>query len=511
MLTRTDENERDALVVEEERARYSDELAESGNGEKGNERAALVVEEAQRTNGIAGAEKGNEREALVVEKVRPRDNVERPQKGNERDALVVEEQTVPTAAPPPSHPERSAQRGVRGAAHWLPFTQMSTFNARTRTFASASGTTLTDTTGHQTFDAISSVWTTIHGHSHPHIVEAISRQASTLDHATSLGATNPVADELAERLCALTGHNAAFFASDGASAIEAALKMAVQYHQLTGNPQRTRFIRLRDAYHGDTAGAMSVSGIQLFRTRFRDIIIESLCYDDAPEALSRNDIAAVIVEPRVQAAAGMRIVASSRYENLRSNPHPLLIVDEIATGFGRTGTMFAYEQLALTPDIVCLGKGITGGALALSAVLASAQIYEAFLGNAAEARQLFHGHSYAGNPIACAAALASLELFEREHTLANVAALDAQLHTILAPLRTHALVAEIRRAGLMCGIELTLDPAATWQVANAMYDRGHFTRPIGATIQLVPPLSSTREELTAFAESLIASLNTTTA
>jgi adenosylmethionine-8-amino-7-oxononanoate aminotransferase len=384
---------------------------------------------------------------------------------------------------------------------------MSTFNARTRTFTSAAGTTLTDTNNHQTFDAISSVWTTIHGHSHPHIVEAITRQARTLDHATSLGATNPVADELAERLCALTGHSAAFFASDGASAIEAALKMAVQYHQLTGNPQRTRFIRLRDAYHGDTAGAMSVSGIQLFRTRFRDIIIESICYDDAPEALTRNDIAAVIVEPRVQAAAGMRIVANSRYENLRGQT-PLLIVDEIATGFGRTGTMFAYESLALQPDIVCLGKGITGGALALSAVLASAQIYEAFLGDPSAARQLFHGHSYAGNPIACAAALASLDLFTRESTLAHVAALDAQLDTILAPLSNHALVAEIRRAGLMCGIELTLDPAATRHIADAMYDRGHFTRPIGATIQLVPPLSSTQAELAAFTDALIAALAT---
>ena len=491
-------NERAALVVEEE------QVVASAHAHKGNERDALVVGEAGKL-GSAQERKGSERDALVGEEVGELGSAQ-ARKGNERDALVVEKQIVPEASELPCHPERSAAARSRGAAHWLPFTQMSTFNASTRTFKSARGTTLTDTNNHQTFDAISSVWTTIHGHSHPHIVEAITRQAKTLDHATSLGATNPVADELADRLCAITGHNAAFFASDGASAIEAALKMAIQYHQLTGNPQRTRFIRLRDAYHGDTAGAMSVSGIDLFRTRFRDIIIESLCYEDAPEALTRNDIAAIIVEPRVQAAAGMRIIPTTHYEAFRQKTEALLIVDEIATGFGRTGTMFAYESLALQPDIVCLGKGITGGALALSAVLATREIYEAFLGPASAARQLFHGHSYAGNPIACAAALASLDLFEREHTLANVASLTTHLATLLAPLQSHAQIKEVRQAGLMCGLELTLDPAATRDIANAMYEHGHFTRPIASTIQLVPPLSSTPAELTAFTEALTTAL-----
>ena len=394
--------------------------------------------------------------------------------------------------------------------HWLPFTQMSGSGTESRTFVSGSGTTLVDAGGAAVFDAISSVWTTIHGHCHPHIVEAIARQAATLDHATALGATNPPADELAERLCAFSGLDAAFFASDGASAVEAALKMAVQYWQACGETQRVRFVHLRDAYHGDTAGAMGVSGIAAFRSRFRSLIVESVCYDDAPDALARDDVAAIIFEPRVQAAAGMRLVARERYDGMRAPHRPLLIADEIATGFGRTGSMFAYEQLGLAPDLVCLGKGITGGALALSAVLASQRVYAAFLGDHHANRHFFHGHSYAGNPIACAAAIASLDIFAAERTLDRVAALDAAMDALLAPLAAHRLVEDVRRAGLMVGIDIAAEAidarsAATpaWRVANDLYARGHFTRPIGRTIQLVPPLCSTRTEIAAFVDAFV--------
>lgn len=383
--------------------------------------------------------------------------------------------------------------------HWLPFTQMRDFDAGSRTFVRGYGTTLVDAAGNELFDAISSVWTTVHGHSHPHIVEAIARQAAILDHATSLGATNPVADELAERLCALTALDTAFFASDGASAIEAALKIALQFWQSNGDSRRTKFVHLRDSYHGDTAGAMGVSDIAAFRDRFAPLIVESIRYEDVPEALARDDVAAVVFEPRVQAAAGMRVVAPERYAGLRGAPVPLLIADEIATGFGRTGSMFAYAALGLTPDLVCLGKGLTGGTLALSAVLATRRIYDAFLGSPDAGRQFYHGHSYAGNPIACAAALASLELFETERTLAHVAELDAALDDIVAPLRAHPLVTEVRRAGLMAGIDVTVDAS---RVARELYARGQFTRPIGATIQLVPPLSSTRGELVDFVAAL---------
>jgi adenosylmethionine---8-amino-7-oxononanoate aminotransferase len=383
--------------------------------------------------------------------------------------------------------------------HWLPFTQMRDFDTRSRTFVRGRGTTLVDAAGNELFDAVSSVWTTIHGHSHPHIVDAIARQAAVLDHATSLGATNPLADELAERLCALTALDAAFFASDGASAIEAALKIALQFWQSKGESGRTKFVHLRDAYHGDTAGAMGVSDIAVFRDRFAPLIVESIRYEDAPEALARDDVAAIVFEPRVQAAAGMRVVAPERYAGMRGAPVPLLIADEIATGFGRTGSMFAYAALGLRPDIVCVGKGLTGGTLALSAVLATRRIYDAFLGSTDSGRQFYHGHSYAGNPIACAAALASLELFAAERTLEHVAELDAALDEILAPLRAHPLVTDVRRVGLMAGIDVAAEPM---RVIRELYIRGQFTRPIGATIQLVPPLCTTRAELADFVAAL---------
>lgn len=393
---------------------------------------------------------------------------------------------------------------------------MSAFDPGARTFVRAQGTRLVDARDVTTFDAISSVWTNIHGHSHPTIVEAIARQARELDHVTALGATNLVAEELASRLCSLTGLARAFFASDGASAIEAGLKMAVQYWQNVGEPQRVRFVHLCDAYHGDTVGAMAVSDIALFKQRFAPLLVENLRYEEAANLLEHDDVAAVIVEPGVQAAAGMRIVPTERYAQLRGKRVPLLIVDEIATGFGRTGRLFAFERLGLEPDMVVLGKGITGGTLALSATLASARVFEAFSGAYNDARQFFHGHSYAGNPIACAAALASLGLFESERTLDHVARLDAGLDAILAPLQSHRLVLEVRRTGLMIGIELDVArieagdaPTPAWRVANELYERGHFTRPIGATIQLVPPLVATQGELEAFTGALVATLDET--
>src|SRR5579871_723637 len=294
---------------------------------------------------------------------------------------------------------------------WLPFTQMRGFDPRARTFVRGSGTRLEDARGAHVYDAVSSIWTIVHGHCHPRIVDAIARQAAKLDHATLLGATNPVAETLAERLCALAGMDRAFFASDGASAVEAAIKMAAQFWQNAGQPQRRRFVRLAHAYHGDTIGAMSLSDIPLFKARFADLIFETRAFDDA--ASLGPDVAAVIVEPLVQAAAGMRLVDPAAYGALR-DVEPLLIVDEIATGFGRTTTMFAFEQTQLRPDILCLGKSITGGALALSCALVRRRVYDAFLGDHNAFVHFFHGHSYAGNPIACAAALASLDLFDEE-------------------------------------------------------------------------------------------------
>jgi adenosylmethionine---8-amino-7-oxononanoate aminotransferase len=381
---------------------------------------------------------------------------------------------------------------------WLPFTQMQSFDAAARTFVRGEGVWLTDERDARVYDAVSSIWTIVHGHGHPALVRAIADQAARLDHATTLGATNPPAEALAERLCALTGMDYAFFGGDGASSIEAAVKMALQYWQYAGEPQRTVFVRLVNAYHGDTAAAMSLSDIGTFKSKFGAVTFETRAYDDA--MLDAPDIAAVIVEPIVQAAAGMRIVGTECYERLRGIA-PLVIVDEIATGFGRTGTMFAFEQLGLAPDLLCVGKGLSGGILALSAVLARERIYDAFLGAAQERKQFFHGHSFAGNPIACAAALASLDLFETESTLQRARGIEAAIARNAAQLRAHPAVREIRQAGTMTGIELH-DRTRAWPVANALYDRGVFTRPIDATVQLVPPLSSSDADVDRFFDAL---------
>ncbi|MBV9149945.1 MAG: aminotransferase class III-fold pyridoxal phosphate-dependent enzyme [Candidatus Eremiobacteraeota bacterium] len=382
---------------------------------------------------------------------------------------------------------------------------MAQFDASARMFVRGEGNYLFDTHGKQFFDAISSVWTILHGHCHPEITAAIAEQAQTLDHSTLLGATHPSAEELADRLSDLTHLDRAFFASDGASAVEAALKIALQYWQSNAKPERTRFVHLVDAYHGDTAGAMSVSDIPAFKSRFGAITFETQILDDAFED---GNVAAFIVEPIVQAAAGMRIVPRARYESLKDRS-ALLIVDEIATGFGRTGTLFAFEQLDLQPDIVCLGKSLTGGALPLSATMVSERIYDAFLGAPDESKQLFHGHSYAGNPIACAAALANLEVLERSRSLERTTELTAILQREVAELKSLPKVRDVRATGLMCGIELdpqrfdsnhSLTPG--WSVTNALFERGHFTRPIGNVIQFVPPLTSNEGEIADFCRSL---------
>jgi adenosylmethionine-8-amino-7-oxononanoate aminotransferase len=407
---------------------------------------------------------------------------------------------------------------------WLPFTQMASFSFDERTFVRGDGCSLTDAKGRRVFDAISSVWTTLHGHGHPRIVEAIARQAAELDHSTALGAANRRALELAERLASATGLEYAFFSADGASAVEVAVKIALQYWQNVGVTGRTRLARLTHSYHGDTAATMSLSDIGLFKARFAPILFETLPYDALAGTLQRDDLAAVIVEPRVQAAAGMLLVDDAVYEPLREmarkrapSARPLLVVDEIATGFGRTGSMFAFESLGLEPDLLVLGKGLTGGTLALSATMARTPVFEAFLGEHADARHLLHGHSYAGNPIACAAALASLDLFEREQTLAHVRVLDGALEALLEPLAGHALVREVRRAGLMCAVELRSEAIAShgalspaWRVAEVLYGRGHFTRPLGDAIQLVPPLATSEHELASFVQALLATLDEVT-
>jgi adenosylmethionine-8-amino-7-oxononanoate aminotransferase len=376
-----------------------------------------------------------------------------------------------------------------------------------RSFVRGEGNYLIDADGRRIFDAVSSIWTTVHGHCHPAIVAAIARQAAVLDHATLLGARHPLAEELAARIAALTGLDHVLFAGDGASAVETALKLAVHYWQEQGEPQRTRFVHLVHAYHGDTAGAMSVSDIGVFKQRYGALTFETRAYDGC-DSLEGDDLAAVIVEPIVQAAAGMRIVPREAYDAVRAS-RALLIVDEIATGFGRTGTMFAYEQLSIRADVLCLGKSLSGGTLPISATVVNKRIFDAFTGRYDESKQLFHGHSFAGNPITCAAALANLQLFSDEKTLDRLATLTGELAMHLELLRSHPNVVAVRNTGLMIGIEIDAQrigaedaPTPAWRVAAELYRRGYFTRPIGQTIQLVPPLSSTPDELAAFCRNL---------
>ncbi len=398
---------------------------------------------------------------------------------------------------------------------WLPFTQMGDATRTPRAFVRGEGTTLIDAGGRRVYDAVSSIWTCIHGHGHPRIVAAIARQAATLDHATLLGATNPVAEELAARLGALTGLDRVLFASDGASAVEAAIKIALQYWHNRGESARRTIVHLARSYHGDTIGAMSVSDVGLFKEPFREVCFASESLEAYAQRTSYDDVAAIIVEPRVQATAGFRIVDAAGYAAVKRAPEPLLIVDEIATGFGRTGELFAHPGVGLRPDIVCVGKGITGGALALAATICAERVYEAFLApRTTDARHLFHGHSYAGNPIACAAALASLEVFDDDAVLEHAHALACTLAEHAAQLATHPRVTAIRHAGLMCGIDVTPPDGAqgdatayAWRVADDLYTNGIFTRPIGAVVQFVPPLASTHAEIARFFDALETSLD----
>ena len=395
---------------------------------------------------------------------------------------------------------------------WHPFTQQQGWEAEPPIMVErAEGSWLYDTDGNAYLDGVSSLWCTVHGHRHPHIDEAIARQLERVAHSTMLGLSHPGAVELAAKLAAIAPGDLTrvFFSDNGSTAAEVALKMAYQYWQHSGQPRRTNFVCLEHAYHGDTIGSVSVGGIELFHTLFRPLLFDS--FRTPPGEIDRlrsllaqhgDRIAAVIMEPLVQGAAGMLVHPPGYLRAVREacDEHGvLLILDEVATGFGRTGTMFACEQEQVVPDLLCLAKGITGGYLPLAATLASERIYSAFLGEFEEFKTFFHGHTYTGNPLACAAAIASLEVFEREQTLTRlrpkIDLLATLLDELVAPLDT---VAEIRRRGFMTGIELTEFPLAArmgHQVTLAARERGAVIRPLGDVVVLMPPLSIEADEL----------------
>jgi len=396
---------------------------------------------------------------------------------------------------------------------WHPFTQQRGWEQEAPVMIErAEGCTLYDTDGNAYLDGVASLWCTVHGHRHPRIDAAVRSQLDRVAHSTMLGLSHPGAAELAARLAAIAppGLRRVFFSDNGSTAAEVAVKMAYQYWSQRGQAERNEFICLRDAYHGDTIGSVSVGGIDLFHATFRGLLFPAhhARPGDAEDmrrllAAHGGRVAAVILEPLVQGAAGM-IVHPDGYlravRELCDEFGVLLICDEVAVGFGRTGTMFACEQEDVAPDLLCLAKGITGGYLPLAATLATEVIYEAFLGEHEDFRTFFHGHTYTGNPLACAAALASLDVFEAERTLERLAPKIALLARLLdervAPL---AAVAEVRRRGFMTGIALTPHPPAArrgHRVTLAARRRGAIVRPLGDVVVLMPPLSIAEEELT---------------
>jgi len=435
---------------------------------------------------------------------------------------------------------------------WHPFTQMREWEKEEPLIiARAKGAYLYDTHGKKYLDGVSSIWLTVHGHRHPALDRAVRDQSAKMAHSTLLGLSHPPAIELAHELVRIAprGLTRVFYSDDGSTAMEVALKMAVQYwrqRRPDAGPKRT-FLHLQLSYHGDTAGAMSVGGIDLFHRRFRPLLVRTIsaeppycyrcplkltypsckmaCLDPIERVLKQRhrDIAGLVIEPLVQAAAGMVTAPPgylTRLRRLCTRYKVLLIADEVATGFGRTGRMFACEHEGVTPDLMAVSKGLTGGYMPLAATLATDKIYRAFLGRYDEWKTFFHGHSYTGNPLGCAVALANLAVFRKERTLVQLQPKIKALTRLLRPLGELAHVGDIRQRGFMVGIELVRNRSTTapyapeqrigHRVAMEARRRGLFLRPLGNVIVVMPPLTVTLRELTRMVAIVHASIRTVT-
>ncbi|MEX0704679.1 MAG: adenosylmethionine--8-amino-7-oxononanoate transaminase [Planctomycetales bacterium] len=427
---------------------------------------------------------------------------------------------------------------------WHPFAPMRAFRAEhAPIIAEAEGFYLIDVEGNRYLDGVSSLWCNVHGHRVPEIDVAIRAQLDRVAHSTLLGMSNVPAIELAKRLVDLAppGLNKVFYSDSGSTAVEVALKIAYQYHRQkpqrgagfpacpsgqtkTSAPrERDLFVSLGEAYHGDTLGSVSVGGMPLFHEVYGRLLFQTVkvpppvafrcpagfsgesylahCVAEMERVVVENAerIAAFVIEPLVQGAAGMLVHPAGYLKRVRevTAAHGIpLIADEVAVGFGRTGTLFACEQEQVAPDLMCLAKGLTGGYLPVAATLATDEIYDAFLGEPHEGRTFYHGHTFTGNPLGCAAALASLDLFEKHDVLANVRANAARLAENLAPLADHPHVGEIRQKGTMVGIELVRDHGDDspfpperrmgHQVTLAARRRGVAIRPLGDVVVLMP-------------------------
>jgi adenosylmethionine-8-amino-7-oxononanoate aminotransferase len=410
---------------------------------------------------------------------------------------------------------------------WHAFTQMDEYEPLI--IERAEGCWLVDIHQRRYLDGVSSLWCNLHGHRHPRLDAAVFQQLGKLSHATTLGLSNAPAIELARRLAELAPGelNHVFYSCDGASAVEAALKIAFQYWRQAepARPAKSKYVAFNLAYHGDTIGSTSLGGIERFHDLFQPLLFDVIRLPspdvragDAAFHLARlervlaerhDEIAAVVLEPLVQGAAGMVMQPPGFLRGVRELTQrygSLLIADEIVTGFGRTGRMFACEQEGVTPDLMCLGKSLTAGYLPMAATLATSDVYNAFLGPHAAGRTFQHGHTYGGNPLAAAAACASLDLLADERILEESLPRKVErLRAALAPLENHPHVADVRQLGLMAGIELAADRGACqpfpsherrgWKTCQEAISRGVWLRPLGDVIVVMPPLAIADAEL----------------
>jgi adenosylmethionine-8-amino-7-oxononanoate aminotransferase len=410
---------------------------------------------------------------------------------------------------------------------WHPFTQEA-LDPRPILIERAQGVYLHTADGIVLIDAISSWWVNLHGHANPRIAAAIAEQAGRLEHVIFAGFTHRPAEELSERLRRVLPKplDHIFFSDDGSTAVEVALKMALQYWRNTGRSEKKRIVALDHAYHGDTAGAMSVGDDGSFVAAFESMRFPVLrvpsaycfrcpvgqqratCDIDCVEPLARlleehhGEIAALIVEPLLQGAGGMivhPVEFLQRIRKLCSEYDVLLIADEVLTGFGRCGKMFACDLAGIVPDIMCLSKGLTGGFLPMGATVSTAAIYETFCGTD-RSRTFFHGHSYTANPLGCAAGIASLEIFDTEPVFAHIAAIQKAHESRAAALATHPTVADVRILGTMMALELQADdPGYFSELKPILYDfylkNGVLLRPLGNVLYVLPPYVITAEEL----------------
>jgi adenosylmethionine-8-amino-7-oxononanoate aminotransferase len=420
---------------------------------------------------------------------------------------------------------------------WHAFTQMAEYEPLL--IERAHGCTLVDCDGREYLDGVSSLWCNIHGHRHPHIDAAIRRQLDEVAHVTLLGMANPTTVKLARRLVELApfGLNHVFFSDDGATAVEVALKMAFQYWRQcrvgsAHQDRRTRYLAWENAYHGDTLGSVSVGGVARFHAMFRPLLFDVIrlpapdtyrlppgvsqtaaCdyYLSQLEAALKNhadELAAVVIEPLLQAAAGIVTHPPGFLRGVRELTKQygvLLIADEVAVGFGRTGKLFACELEDVVPDFLCLAKGLTGGYLPLAATITTDEIYEAFLGRYEESKTFFHGHTYGGNPLGAAAALATLEVFDQEQTLTQLQPKIDRLAQHLSRIAEHPHVGDVRQRGLIAGIELVRDRQIKepypWEekrgirVCQQALGKGVWLRPLGNVLVIMPPLAISLDEL----------------